>query len=143
MVYYSNIFENCLSDITRGKSSEISAWELWPWHVHIVSTEKNIECTGVLVSSTVVLTAAHCFNNYDFSTENVQRVLEPKDFINLYAGFDDTSEILNRRENPQIQKSEARVEDIHVHPHWLSGSHDLALIVLDHLQLRCSIQTFL
>ena len=33
-----------------------------------------------------------------------------------------------------MQKSQARRENIYVHPFWLSGSHDLAVIQLDPLQ---------
>ena len=36
--------------------------------------------------------------------------------------------------NSYLQKSQAKVENIFFHPLWLSGSHDLAIIVVDHLQ---------
>jgi len=56
----------------------------------------GIECTGILISSSVVLTAAHCFSEYDSQTENIKDVLEETDFITLYAGFDDVQQIHNR-----------------------------------------------
>jgi len=112
-----------------------SAAKYWPWHVHItLSGSDQDECIGTLISSSIVLTSAHCFKLYDFKKDQVIDKLEDNGFINLYAGLDDTSQIQKRHEFPQVQKSQARRENIYVHPFWLSGSHDLAVIQLDPLQ---------
>jgi hypothetical protein len=61
--------------------------------------------------------------------------LKQTEFINLYAGFNEVDDILaHRKDIPTFQKSEAKVASVHIHEFWLSGSHDLAVIVLDPLQ---------
>ncbi|CAG5094138.1 Oidioi.mRNA.OKI2018_I69.XSR.g13282.t1.cds [Oikopleura dioica] len=137
--------EKIIKKINKKESHKYS-----PWHVHIEITKittksrasrdssiKTRTCFGVLLSSSVVITSAHCFKRYNTSTEEVDTFLTENDFISIYVGLEHTNDIGAPEEssrNERVQKAQATAQDVIFHPLWMTPSHNIAIIKLDQSQ---------
>lgn len=92
----------------------------WPWLASLFHKNKFI-CGGTIVSSKVIVTAAHCVQDKGEETERL-----PKDSF-FIAGRHDLTAIVSEDEIIAINK-------FFVHPHWkhnqLNYDGDLALVIL-------------
>ena len=71
-------------------------------------------CFGVLLSSSVVITSAHCFKKYNTSTEEVETYLSENDFISIYVGLEHKNDIGAQEEtsrNERVQKAQATAQE--------------------------------
>ncbi|RZF45138.1 hypothetical protein LSTR_LSTR000548 [Laodelphax striatellus] len=107
--------------ITNGRQTTQGQW---PWHIAIYRTtgpESNYICGGTLITSDVVLTAAHCvYNKYD------GRPVDPSNLV-IYLG---KYHLNQYSDDSGVQLKQVR--EMRVHPDYSSVSYaaDIAILVL-------------
>lgn len=101
------------SQIERDFSKEWSGQ--WPWHVALLLMGQSVQqCSGALVASRWVLTAAHCFRRFK---QPSQWIIRSGEFdLSLHEGFE----------------QDVRAETIYVHSQYKSetNENDIALVYL-------------
>lgn len=87
-----------------------------PWMVVILEQGRTFKCGGTLITPSVVLTAAHCVQNYSVSD------------LTIKAG-----EFDNRIRNKPIPSQTKRVSKISIHPNFNPGNlhNDIAVVFLE------------
>lgn len=101
-----------------------SSGSRYPYLVSIGSTDQGHECSGTLITKTVVLTSAHCFNYPDGSTRTI-------DYVDFHR--------VDLTENEKVVRVYIEDdEDVHVHEHfdYHTLAYDYALIFLPITHLK-------
>jgi secreted trypsin-like serine protease len=104
------------SKIVGGQNARIQTWN-WVVSLHV---RNKFQCAGSILSSTWILTAAHCFAIINNSGAKVFQI-NPSD-VTVYAGS------INRYEENQLR----RVAKIYLHPKFDESNfiNDIALLKL-------------